>query len=143
MSWINNFISSKQGLKKPSGSKIEHKNTPLFVSENLFVIKFDFNVSLLMSHKILKTLLTMLSLKLLNFGDNSLWGKDDLIMLLLLRHFVKWKLQNAFQLVLLTILANIVAWIAWLKKIVHVKILLYTFYGFCIKIVWLILRTLF
>ena len=75
-SLINNFVPSKQELKKPSGSKIEQKklSTPLFVSENPFVIRFNFNVSLLMSHKIPKTLSPILSLKLLNFGGNSLWG---------------------------------------------------------------------
>ena len=76
----------------------------------------------------------MLSLKLLNFGDDSLWGRDDIIMMLLLSHFVKRKLQfEKIQLVPLTMLANIFR----LKKIVHIKLHLYTFYDLCIKIVLL------
>ena len=49
-------------------------------SFSYFFIKLNFNESLLMPHKILKTLSTTLLLKLLKFGHNSLWGRDDMIM---------------------------------------------------------------
>ena len=94
-SLIKTLFLANKNSKNPVDPKsnIKKLNTPLLVSENPFAIRFNFNVSLLMSHKIPKTLSPILSLKLLNFGGNSLWGRDDIIKLLLLSRIVKWKLQ--------------------------------------------------
>ena len=70
-----------------------------------------------MSHKTPETFQTIFSLKLLNFRDNSLWWRGVIVMFLLLSHFVNENYSsNAFQLVLLTMLANIFSESFDLKK---------------------------